>query len=108
MKSLKILLVLILVFSCKPESDSSIKIIPVDTSFFIKDNFLNGISKETYSLNGIETLCYVFTSRSRPTEHEMGPWCPRHIDDKKRKILTYYSRTFTALLWMWLTLCYCT
>ncbi len=85
MKSLKILLVLILVFSCKPESDSSIKIIPVDTSFFIKDNFLNGISKETYSLNGIETLCYVFTSRSRPTEHEMGPWCPRHIDDKKDK-----------------------
>lgn len=63
------------------EINISAKVIPVNTDYFISENILDGIKKETIELNGVETLCYVFTTNSRATEHQMGPWCPRHIED---------------------------
>ncbi|EDM45468.1 hypothetical protein SCB49_06662 [unidentified eubacterium SCB49] len=63
------------------EVDTSVKVVSVNTANFISENILDGIKKQKVELNGIETLCYVFKTNSRATEHEMGPWCPRHIED---------------------------
>ncbi|MBF4983857.1 YHYH protein [Nonlabens mediterrranea] len=63
------------------EIKTSIKVLPVQTDYFINENIINGIEEKMVVLNGIETLCYVFTTNSQATEHEMGPWCPRNITD---------------------------
>ena len=65
--------------------DSSIKAIPINTDYFISENIIDGIQKQMVELNGIETLCYVFKTNSQATEHKMGPWCPRHIEDGMEK-----------------------
>lgn len=67
------------------EIDSSVKVIPVNTDFFISENILDGIQKQMIELNGVETLCYVFKTNSQATEHQMGPWCPTHIEDGMEK-----------------------
>ncbi|QWX85209.1 YHYH protein [Cellulophaga sp. HaHaR_3_176] len=67
------------------EIDASVKTIPVNTDYFISENIINGIQKQIVELNGIETLCYVIKTNSQATEHEMGPWCPRHIEDGMEK-----------------------
>ena len=36
-------------------------------------------------LSGVETLCYIIKTNSQATEHQMGPWCPRHIEDGMEK-----------------------
>ncbi|AXT54580.1 YHYH protein [Aquimarina sp. AD1] len=67
------------------EIDSSMKVIPVNTDYFISENIIDSIKKEMVELNGIKTLCYVIKTNSQATEHEMGPWCPRHIEDGMEK-----------------------
>ena len=67
------------------EIDSSIQVLPVNTDYFISENIIGGIQKKIVELNGIETLCYVIKTNSRATEHQMGPWCPRHIEDGMEK-----------------------
>ena len=65
--------------------DASVKVLPVNTDYFITENIIGGIQEETVDLNGIKTLCYVIKTNSQATEHQMGPWCPRHIDDGMEK-----------------------
>lgn len=65
--------------------DSSIKIIDVNTDYFISENLIDGIQRQEFTLNGIKTLCYVLKTNSMATEHQMGPWCPRHIKDGMEK-----------------------
>jgi len=67
------------------ELDSSVNVIPVNTDYFIAENIIDGIQKQKVELHGVETLCYVIKTNSRATEHQMGPWCPRHIEDGKEK-----------------------
>ena len=67
------------------EINSSVKVIPVNTAYFIAENIIGGIQKQTIELNGVETLCYVIKTNSQATEHQMGPWCPRHIEDGMEK-----------------------
>lgn len=67
------------------EIDSSVKGIPVNTGYLIAENIIDEIQEELIKLNGVETLCYVIKTNSRATEHQMGPWCPRHIDDGMEK-----------------------
>ena len=67
------------------EIDSSTKVIPVNTDYFILENIIGGIQQEMIKLNGVETLCYVIKTKSQATDHQMGPWCPRHVDDGMEK-----------------------
>ncbi|CAZ97467.1 YHYH protein [Zobellia galactanivorans] len=67
------------------EIDASVMTIPVNTNYFISENIIDGIQKQIVELNGIETLCYVIKTNSQATEHKMGPWCPRHIEDGMEK-----------------------
>ncbi|MGJ8593547.1 MAG: YHYH protein [Aquaticitalea sp.] len=67
------------------EIDTSVKVIPVNTDYFISENIIGGIQKQMVDLNGIETWCYVIKTNSQATEHQMGPWCPRHIEDGMEK-----------------------
>lgn len=65
--------------------DASVKTIAVNTDYFIQENIIGEIKKEIINLSGIETLCYVIKTHSQATEHQMGPWCPTHIDDGMEK-----------------------
>lgn len=58
--------------------------VAVDPSLFMKDALLGPVVQEERTLSGgSKALCYVFKTRSRPQEHAMGPWAPRHINDGK-------------------------
>ena len=60
--------------------------IEVDPSYFITESMLKDITTEERTLsNGTEALCYIITAASQPSEHQMGPWCPEHINDGKDK-----------------------
>ncbi len=89
LKYCTLLITLLVVTSCKTEKKSTaenkIKVVPVNTDYFIKENLVEEIKKETVSLNGVETLCYIIKTKSQPSEHQMGPWCPRHLEDTKEK-----------------------
>lgn len=88
-KTISKALLVIAFFSCNfgrnTTTDSSIKTVAVNPDNFIAENYLEEITKETYSLDGIETLCYVLKTNSQPSEHQMGPWCPKHLGDAKEK-----------------------
>ncbi len=87
MKTTYLLIILPIFFSCEPNriTDESVKTIPVNKNHFIPENILGQITEEEIDLNGVETLCYIIKTRSQATEHEMGPWCPTHIEDGKEK-----------------------
>ncbi|MUU78228.1 YHYH protein [Winogradskyella endarachnes] len=58
----------------------------VDPSLFIKESLLKDITAEERTLaEGTKALCYIITTASQPQEHNMGPWCPTHINDGKDK-----------------------
>jgi len=60
--------------------------INVNPSLFIKESLLEEITKEERTLeNGTKAMCYVIKTSSRPQEHDMGPWCPTHINDGEDK-----------------------
>ncbi|MEM5538190.1 YHYH protein [Olleya sp. AS48] len=65
--------------------DISVKVMPVNTDYFISENIIDGIQQQMIKLNGVETLCYVIKTNSQATEHKMGPWCPTHIEDGMEK-----------------------
>lgn len=67
----------------KPKNN--VKVVNVNSDYFISDNIIGDIKTEKVNIRGTETLCYVFTTNSQATEHNMGPWCPTHIDDGKEK-----------------------
>lgn len=67
------------------EIDASVKAVPVNTDYFITENINGEIQKKMVELNGVETLCYIIQTNSQATEHPMGPWCPRHIEDGMEK-----------------------
>ena len=67
-------------------STSKVKVTPVDSSLFIKENLLEKIVTEDCELSdGTKTKCYKITTKGKPGEHKMGPWCPERIDDGKEK-----------------------
>lgn len=85
-------ILLILFFSCKSKQKNEdaeaiakekVPALAVNTDYFIAENIIGEITQEKVDLNGTKTLCYVFKTKSQASEHEMGPWCPRHIDDGK-------------------------
>ncbi|WP_435654309.1 YHYH protein [Cellulophaga baltica] len=69
----------------KSEINTTIKTLAINTEYFIQDNIIGDITQEKITLSGIETLCYVIKTHSQATEHQMGPWCPRHIEDGMEK-----------------------
>ena len=69
----------------KPEIVESVKINSVNPDYFILDNLTEKVQQKTVKLSGIETLCYVVKSNSQASEHQMGPWCPRQLEDPKEK-----------------------
>ena len=73
------------------EINSSVKTIPVNKAYFISENIIGGIQEEMKDLNGVKTLCYVIKTHSQATEHQMGPWCPRHLDDGADKGGLWFS-----------------
>lgn len=93
-KTALLLLVIGFMISCKsnqknndqnntnPDTSKSVQ---VNKDFFITENFIDEISQETVTIRGVETLCYVLKSHAQASEHQMGPWCPRHIEDGKEK-----------------------
>lgn len=87
MKLISLLLVFSIIFSCNSyrNIDKSVKTIAVNKNHFIAENIIGKISEERFNLKGIETLCYVIKTHSKATEHQMGPWCPIHIEDGKEK-----------------------
>lgn len=84
-------LLLILILSCRPvgkkqASLQDINALPVNPAFFIQESLAEAITKEKVkSPWGDDILCYKITVHPEPSEHEMGPWCPEHIDDGKEK-----------------------
>ncbi|PWJ57843.1 YHYH protein [Dyadobacter jejuensis] len=63
-------------------SDSEDQIIPVNPEYFIEEGLLEPITKVEYQLSdGTTALCYKIVTNSTPTDHQMGPWCPTHLDD---------------------------
>ncbi len=71
--------------SCNSDEDKNVKVISVNPAHFITSNLIGDIEQKTVRLKGVKTLCYVIKSNSQATEHEIGPWCPDHLDDKKEK-----------------------
>ncbi|WP_107037770.1 YHYH protein [Brumimicrobium mesophilum] len=69
----------------KEDIDATVKGVSVNTSYFIKENIIGEITEKKVNLSGIETNCYVIKTHSQATEHQMGPWCPRHIEDGMEK-----------------------
>lgn len=67
------------------EIDPSVRTTKLDTSHLILENVLGVIAEKTFVLNGVETPCYVIKTHSLATEHQMGPWCPKHIEDGAEK-----------------------
>jgi hypothetical protein len=60
--------------------------IPVNPTYFIKENLAKEITKQDCTLSdGTKSLCYVITVKPAPQEHKLGPWCPTNIKDGKDK-----------------------
>ncbi len=54
----------------------------VETSDFLADGLVSEITTESCTLSGgTTTTCYRIEVYALPTEHDIGPFCPRSIDD---------------------------
>lgn len=61
-------------------------IIKVDTSLFLKAGLAEPITIVSRKLsNGQTADCYKIVTKSIPTDHAMGPWCPSNISDDASK-----------------------
>ncbi len=82
-------LLLIVVISCKKDettTPSSETVIKVDASKFLTAGLSESISVVSKTLsNGQTADCYKIVTKSTPTDHNMGPWCPTNISDDASK-----------------------
>lgn len=88
-KSSLAILLIINAVSCtknKQVIDTSAITIKVDASNFLSAGLSEPISIVSRTLsNGSTVDCYKIVSKSTPTDHAMGPWCPTNISDDKSK-----------------------
>jgi hypothetical protein len=58
----------------------------VESSYFLNAGLAEPISIVSRTLsNGSTVDCYKIVSKSTPSDHAMGPWCPTNINDDKTK-----------------------
>ena len=85
MKNILIALLIIFLISCDETTVEPVineTIIDVDPNLFLTDGLVTSITTETQTLsNGEQASCYKIITKNKPTDHEMGPWCPIHILD---------------------------
>lgn len=56
--------------------------VQVNPAYFIKEGLVEPITKVDYKLSdGSTVACYKIVTKTTPTEHTMGPWCPTNISD---------------------------
>ena len=82
-----------LIASCKssdpsPGTDTSFTgtVVKVDATKFLSGGLAEPISTVSRTLsNGIAADCYKIVTKSTPTDHTQGPWCPTNISDDASK-----------------------
>jgi hypothetical protein len=66
--------------------DSSAIVVKVEAANFLTAGFSEPISIVSRTLsNGSTVDCFKLVTKSTPTDHEQGPWCPTNISDDKSK-----------------------
>ncbi len=66
--------------------DTTALVVKVESANFITAGLSEPISIVSRTLsNGSTVDCYKIVSKSTPTDHSMGPWCPSNISDDKSK-----------------------
>jgi hypothetical protein len=84
-----ILLVAISIASCSKTNqivDSTAIVLKVESANFLTAGLSEPISIVSRTLsNGSTADCYKIVSKSTPSDHAMGPWCPTNISDDKSK-----------------------
>lgn len=82
-------LVLTLIASCgssDPAPTSTGTVIKVDAANFLSAGLAEPISIVSRTLsNGATADCYKIVSKSTPTDHTQGPWCPTSVTDDASK-----------------------
>ncbi len=71
-----------------PTTDTSFKgtVIDVDATKFLSAGLAEPISVVTRTLaNGASANCYKIVTKSTPSDHNQGPWCPTNITDDASK-----------------------
>ncbi len=80
---------LILLASCSKKDqtvDTAALVVKVESANFITAGLSEPISIVSRTLsNGSTADCFKIVSKSTPTDHSMGPWCPSNITDDKSK-----------------------
>ena len=80
---------LILLVSCSKKDqtvDTTALVVKVESANFITAGLSEPISIVSRTLsNGSTADCFKIVSKSTPTDHSMGPWCPSNITDDKTK-----------------------
>lgn len=83
------ILILVLASSCSKSNqtiDTTAIVFKVDSSKFLAAGLSEPISIVSKTLsNGSTVDCYKIVSKSTPSDHNMGPWCPSNISDDKTK-----------------------
>jgi hypothetical protein len=70
----------------KQTIDPTALVIKVDSANFLAAGLSEPISIVSRTLsNGSTVDCYKIVSKSTPSDHAMGPWCPANISDDKSK-----------------------
>lgn len=82
--------IIILIMGCKKDdvasSSSNETVINVDAAKFLTAGLSQPITTVTRTLsNGKTAECYKIVTKSVPTDHVMGPWCPANITDDATK-----------------------
>ncbi|HQR94244.1 MAG: phospholipid-binding protein [Bacteroidetes bacterium 24-39-8] len=66
--------------------DTTALVVKVESANFITAGLSEPISIVSRTLsNGSTADCFKIVSKSTPTDHSMGPWCPSNITDDKSK-----------------------
>ncbi|EOR95870.1 hypothetical protein ADIARSV_0932 [Arcticibacter svalbardensis MN12-7] len=85
-----LLLVLLISFSNSSNRNAAVEgteiIVQVNPDYFIQEGLLEPIIKVDHKLSdGSTAECYKIVTKSIPSEHAMGPWCPTNINDSADK-----------------------
>lgn len=60
----------------------SLTVVDVDETLFLADGSSLTVTTVDCTLSdGTVTKCYQLVTKSNPSDHEMGPWCPENITD---------------------------